>query len=376
MKKIAICFEYIIICALAVITIYYGHQYAVDKIHSGIIYDKETEIDSMLYGQVVSIESSNENVQNPGQMEIVFLAKIFEGEKHKNEVVQAKQIISSDDKQSIPISIGEKVALLSYGDIYLFQYYYRLDKIIILGAVFTVLILLMGGSKGFRTLLALGFTCLSIFYLFIPFVRAGYNVYISCGLTCLYIIATTYAIVYGINQKSITAAFSCIVGVLASGLITFIMDKAMKLTGYINDEAFMLETLLGIENVSVKAILFSMITIGALGAVMDVSMSIISPLWELKANDSYISAGALIQSGFSIGRDVMGTMTSTLVLAYIGGSLITVLMYSASNYPLMSLLNKEEIIYEFLQSLTGSLSLLATIPVAVLLSTVTLSKSK
>ena len=150
----------------------------------------------------------------------------------------------------------------------------------------------------------------------------------------------------------------------------------MKLTGYINDEAFMLETLLGIENVSVKAILFSMITIGALGAVMDVSMSIISPLWELKANDSYISAGALIQSGFSIGRDVMGTMTSTLVLAYIGGSLITVLMYSASNYPLISLLNKEEIIYEFLQSLTGSLSLLATIPVAVLLSTVTLSKSR
>lgn len=138
----------------------------------------------------------------------------------------------------------------------------------------------------------------------------------------------------------------------------------------------MLETLLGIENVSVKAILFSMITIGALGAVMDVSMSIISPLWELKANDSYISAGALIQSGFSIGRDVMGTMTSTLVLAYIGGSLITVLMYSASNYPLISLLNKEEIIYEFLQSLTGSLSLLATIPVAVLLSTVTLSKSR
>ena len=150
----------------------------------------------------------------------------------------------------------------------------------------------------------------------------------------------------------------------------------MKLTGYINDEAFMLETLLGIENVSVKAILFSMITIGALGAVMDVSMSIISPLWELKANDSYITAGALIQSGFSIGRDVMGTMTSTLVLAYIGGSLITVLMYSASNYPLISLLNKEEIIYEFLQSLTGSLSLLVTIPVAVLLSTVTLSKSR
>ena len=111
MKKIAICFEYIIICILAVMTIYYGHQYAADKIQSGIIYDKETEIDSMLYGQVVSIESSNENVQNPGQIEIVFTAKIFEGEKHKNEVVQAKQIISSDDKQSIPISIGEKVAL-------------------------------------------------------------------------------------------------------------------------------------------------------------------------------------------------------------------------------------------------------------------------
>lgn len=211
-----------------------------------------------------------------------------------------------------------------------------------------MLTLLMGGSRGFRTLLTLGFACLSIFYLFTLFIHVGYNAYVSCRLTCLYVITIIYAIVYGINQKSITAAFSYIIDALASGFITLIIDRAMKLTGYIDDEASMLETLLGIKNVSVKVILFSMVAIGVLGAIMDVSISITSPLWELKASDPYITAEALIRLGSSTGRDVMGITTSTLVLAYIEGSLITVLMYSASSYSLIGLLSKEEIIHELL----------------------------
>jgi uncharacterized membrane protein len=119
-----------------------------------------------------------------------------------------------------------------------------------------------------------------------------------------------------------------------------------------------------------------MITVGALGAVMDVSMSITSSLCELKDKMIDIGSGALIKSGLGIGRDIMGTMANTLILAYIGSSLIVVLVYSASGYPLLSVLNKEEIVFEFLQSLVGSFSLLLTVPVTTVISAMMLTSKK
>jgi uncharacterized membrane protein len=119
-----------------------------------------------------------------------------------------------------------------------------------------------------------------------------------------------------------------------------------------------------------------MITVGALGAVMDVSMSITSSLCELKDKMIDIGSGALIKSGLGIGRDIMGTMANTLILAYIGSSLIVVLVYSASGYPLLSVLNKEEIVFEFLQSLIGSFRLLLTVPVTTVISAMMLTSKK
>jgi uncharacterized membrane protein len=182
----------------------------------------------------------------------------------------------------------------------------------------------------------------------------------------------TLITVYGPNKKSVIAVLSCVAGVGFSAFLSNTMDRWMKLTGYINDDMYMLNSIFGIE-VDVKALIFSMITIGALGAIMDVSISIVSALNELKENNKGIGAGALMQSGFSIGRDIMGTMANTLILAYIGSSLIVVLVYAASNYSLLSLMNKEEIIFEFLQSLIGNLSLLFTIPFTTVISSIMLS---
>lgn len=170
-------------------------------------------------------------------------------------------------------------------------------------------------------------------------------------------------------------ALSCAAGIVFSGVISLLTDKWMKLTGYLNDQTYMLHTLFGFD-VNVKAILFSMITIGALGAIMDVSMSITSPLCELKETNRGISAASLMKSGFTIGKDFMGTMTNTLILAYMGSSLIVVLVYAASNYPLLSILNKEEIVFEFLQSLIGCLGILFTIPFTTIIATLVLSERK
>lgn len=365
---------YILVLLFSVLFIYYGNQYINShKADGGMIINREEELDTLMFAEIVSLDGeTNDEVSGK---KIAFTAKTFGDGESRSEVVQGYQILNNDSKNTSAVSVGDKVVLMSYGENNLFQYYYRFDKVVILGLVMIGFILLMGGLKGFNTIVSLALTCLSIFLIFIPSIKAGYNIYLSTVVICLYIIIETLIIVYGLSKKSIITALSCGTGVVFSGIVSLFMDRWMKLTGYMNDDTYMLSTLFGFD-VNVKAIMFSMITIGALGAIMDVSMSVTSPLCELKETNKRVSAKALMKYGFSIGRDFMGTMTNTLILAYMGSSMIVVLVYAASNYPLLSLLNKEEIVFEFLQSLVGSLGILFTIPLTTIIASLVLSGGK
>lgn len=372
MKHMLKVLVYLAVLLFSAVFIYYGNQY-INNMGSddGILYDREEELDTLVFAKISSIDEIIEETTDLAQKEIKFTASIIHDKEHQNQLVQGKQMIKAEDINAIPVSVGDKVALLSFGDEYLFQYYYRFEQVMVLGAVLMACLLLMGGIKGFNTILSLALTCLSIFFVFIPSIKAGFNIYFSTILISLYIVGMTLIIIYGLSKKSMTAALGCITGIVFSGLLSILMNAWMKLTGYINDDMYLLSNLFGIQ-VDVKAILFSMITIGALGAIMDVSISITSSLCELKENNPSISSSALIRSGFSIGRDIMGTMANTLILAYIGSSLVVVLLYAGSNYPLLSILNKEEIVFEFLQSLIGSLSLMVTIPFTSFLASILL----
>lgn len=371
MKKILYIFTYLAVISFSFIFIYYGNSFANRNSHSGITYDKEIELDAMVFAKITSIDDLQQNEDRSEQV-IFFTAETFGSGSGKN--VQGKQIINAGGRNTQSVSAGDRVVLLSYGDTLVFQYFFRFDRVVILGAVFALLLILMGGTKGFSTIIALTLTCLSIFMVFIPAISSGYDIYISTVIISIYIITVTFVIVYGLNKKSMIAALSCIIGVIFSGILTAIMDRWMKLTGYINEDMFVLGTQLGFD-IDVKALMFSMITIGALGAIMDVSMSITSALDELKESNQKISADSLMKSGVNIGRDIMGTMSNTLILAYIGSSLVTVMLYASANYPLLSLLSKEEIIFEFLQSLVGSLSLLITIPFTTFIASMLLTSN-
>lgn len=372
-KEINLC-AYLIVLVLSVLFIYRGNQYiSSHRADGGVVMNREEELDTLVFAKVVSLDGQTED--GASGRKIAFTAKTFGYGKDQGEVLQGYQILDDSSRNTPDVSVGDKVVLMPYGEDYLFQYYYRFDKIAILGLVAVGFILLLGGIKGFHTIVSLSFTCLSVFLVFIPAIRAGYNVYLSTVVICLYIILETLILVYGLSKKSVIAAFSCAAGVAFSGIVSLLMDHWMKMTGYMNDDVYMLGTLFGFE-VNVKAVMFSMITIGALGAIMDVSMSVTSPLCELKETNREVGAGALMKYGFSIGKDFMGTMTNTLILAYMGSSMIVVLVYAASNYPLLSLLNKEEIVFEFLQSLVGSLGILFTIPLTTIIASLVLSGKK
>lgn len=196
-----------------------------------------------------------------------------------------------------------------------------------------------------------------------PAILAGCNAYITAIVTCLYTIAMTLALVSGPSKKSVCAALGCAGGVMVAGILSVIMDHLMKLTGYLDEETLYVSLLNETNPIDLKAIIFAAIVIGAMGATMDVAMDITSALFEIKQKVPDISFWHLVQSGFTIGRDIMGTMANTLILAYIGSSLTTVLLYVSYQASLTQMLNRELIIVELLQSLCGSIGILCTIPI-------------
>ena len=134
------------------------------------------------------------------------------------------------------------------------------------------------------------------------------------------------------------------------------------MTGVLDSEWLYLYNLHPEDPIDLKAVIFAMIIVGALGAVMDVAMSIASSLCEINEKSPDLPARELIKSGFSIGRDIMGTMANTLVLAYIGSSLCCMLLMVIYSNNVGQIINREQIAVEILQALSGSIGILAALP--------------
>jgi uncharacterized membrane protein len=195
-------------------------------------------------------------------------------------------------------------------------------------------------------------------------------------VTCFYTVAVSFLIISGGTQKTLAAILGCLGGITVSGILTVIMDRVLVLTGYIDEGSYELTYLFGETGINLRAIIFASILIGAMGAIMDIAMSIASSLWELKQKSTASSAGSLFRSGISIGRDIMGTMANTLILAYIGSSLSTVLLLCSYSLSLPYLLNQEMIVVEILQALVGSFGILLTLPLTAAISAALYCKSR
>jgi uncharacterized membrane protein len=242
-------------------------------------------------------------------------------------------------------------------------FYDKTPWVIGLFVIFAGLILIIGGSKGVKALVSLAITILLIFIVLIPNVLDGKDPILFTILICVATIAFTFLIVSGITKKTLVAVIGTTAGVVAAGILGAIFSYSMRLTG-INEHARMLSTILdqSKEMISFKNIMLSAIMISALGACMDVGMSIASALEEIKSKKPEISRKELIKSGLNIGKDVMGTMTNTLILAYVGSAMLCILLYNANGFDFSLIINAEDITSEILKSLAGSIGLVCTIP--------------
>lgn len=316
---------------------------------------------------------SMDGVNTVESVQITFTAKVLSG-PDKGQIYTANQTNDSFMSHTAKeVEVGDKVVLY-YSNIegddlqWAFGEYVRTDALMILGGLFFLFLLIFGRKKGFNTIIALVFTVLAVFVVFIPAILSGFNIYFWAILIAVFMIVMTLLIVNGPDKKSLVAMVGCASGVLLAGVITRVMDHILKLTGMMDENTVYLQYLNTGSQIDLKAIIFAAITLGALGAIMDVAMSIASSLYELRQNSARPSFRQLMHSGMEIGKDMMGTMSNTLVLAYIGSSLSVVLLLFAYNNNLTELLNKEMIVVEILQTLVGSIAILFTIPLTSLIA--------
>ena len=372
---------YAVTIILSCLFIIFGRSYALKD--SPVLPTSRNMILQATAGKILDSVSHEFDIggEKAVRTETSFLAVINEGE-FKGVFVTALHIDDPFSPYKIRmVEPGDKI-FLQYAPqegedtAWVLQDYRRTDYLIGLGIFVVLLMLIFGRMKGVHTVISLGFTSLAIFAVFIPAILSGKNIYMLTVVTGAFIIAMTISIIYGLDRKSACAGAGCIFGFLASGIMTVIMDSFLKLTGLIDEDAVLLLYLNPDTPIDLKAIIFAVITIGSLGAVMDVSVSMSSALSEVYQADPLMTSKSIMASGMNIGRDIIGTMANTLMLAYTGSSLSLIILLTAYNTSLAVLMNKEMIIVEVLQSLIGIAGLIMVIPITSLVCAVVFTKNK
>lgn len=244
--------------------------------------------------------------------------------------------------------------------------------------LYAVAIVIIGGKKGLKALISLILTVFSIFYIILPQLVKGVNPLLITTAVSIAITTIVLLIISGFNKKSFAAMIGTAGGILIAALFAISFGSLMHLSG-ISEEAGILSQQIQYNDENAikydfRGLLYAGIIIGALGACMDVSMSIASALHELKEENKEISFKRMLSAGMNIGKDMMGTMTNTLILAYMGSSMILVMIFAVTNGDLVHILNSEMILEEILRAIAGSFGLVATIPFTTLITSLMMGK--
>ncbi len=272
------------------------------------------------------------------------------------------------------VEIGDKIIVTSIYNFSTNDYdwefggYNHISALIVLVGAFLVLVVIIGKTKGLVTIASLIITILAIFMVYVPSILKGMNIYASTIIIGVFITLSTLVLLNGINKKTISAIVGNIGGLLVAGIITAIMNAVLDISGLADEDYVSLMLLNTQSPINLRAVIWGAVVIGALGAIMDVAMSIASSMQELSDNMKNKSFKTMFKSGMNIGKDAIGTMTNTLILAYIGSSLVVVLLLFAYNKDLLYLFNYETIAIEVVQAFAGSIGIICAVPLTAFFS--------
>ena len=327
---------------------------------------------------VTKVITSNVNISDEGEMEGNQTVKIrITSGKYKNEECEAQSPYANHTgafcKKGTRVII--LVKKLDTGEFNASVYNY--DRGIvqwIMIAAFLGVLCIVGGRRGVASAVGLVFTFVCIIGVYIPMLYIGVSPFISATVTTIMITIVVMMLIGGWTIKTLCAILGTIAGVLVAGGMAYLFGKLGHVSGLNADDVETLAYVAQNSKLDVGGVLFSGILIASLGAVMDVSMSISSTIAEIHDANPEFDARRLFKSGINVGKDMMGTMSNTLILAFAGGSINILIITYAYNMSYLEYFNKYDIGIELLRGIAGSMGVILTVPFVSIIASILLKK--
>ena len=340
-----------------------------------VLIEKEEDSSTSFFvrGKVVNLMQDNTQADDTtegvlrGSQEVI--VEITSG-KFKGKQYQTTNYLSTLFNIDAQVGTRVIVRLDPKGEGYsAFIYSYDRSMIILFMFIFFAAALLyIGRGKGATALISLLVTLSSIVGILFPLIEYGFPIILVTVLIVFYNIVFTFVMIDGINTKTVSAALGTLSGVLVASLFAVIAGYFSHISGFQTNEAEEL-LLIGTDHgMKIKGLFTAGILIAALGAVMDVAMSIASSVHELHSVNDKLNAVELFRSGMNIGRDAMGTMANTLILAFAGSSFTLILLIYYYDISFTQLISTDLVAREVIQGLAGSIGIVLTVPIVAFLS--------
>ena len=280
-----------------------------------------------------------------------------------------------------PMAVGDgvTVGLSTYEDGTVRCYVYEYDRfpglLLVIGA-FLLVTVLVGGRVGIKSLLSLGLTVAALIFILLPLLLAGWPTIPTTFLVSVLVTAATFVILGGVDKKTVCACLGTLAGILLATVFGLLAQSLLRIDGYRQEyaEALLQLRQTGESGIGITGLVTAGVIVSALGAVMDVAMSISSAIQELtRVNDS-LTAKDLFKSGMNIGRDMVGTMTNTLILAILGSGLtLIVYIYSLGLQP-WQLLSSAYMSLEAISAVASSIGVMLAVPLTAAVCAVSFGK--
>ena len=304
---------------------------------------------------------------NLGQQNIE--VEFLEG-KHKGERVEINNYVTA--VHNVVVKEGTKIIVNADEPENIEPYYtvYQYDRsfgMILFISILCLAVIFIGKGKGGKSIIGLAYSLYLIIYVLLPTVFSGYPPLLMTVLVIALSTVVTLLLLNGHSIKTYSAILSTISGVLLCSLCFYFMSFLLHIDGFSSEEAESLILISAETGLSIKDIMFAGILISSLGAIMDVAMSITSSLFEIRTHKPDITTKELFHSGLEIGKDMIGTMTNTLILAFAGSAFVSLLVLFSFNVDVKQLMNSNYITIEFAQGITGTLGIVLTVPIASML---------
>lgn len=249
--------------------------------------------------------------------------------------------------------------------------YYRLKVEFILAVAFAVFLISFAGMTGIRSVFSFVITILVLWKILVPFYLKGFNP-IMTGIVVVAIMTfIILALVYGFDKRLVSAFSGSMTGILFAAILSFVFTKKFHIHGAVmaNSESLLYS---GFQNLNLTQIFMASVFIGASGSVMDLSVDITSAVNEVvttaRKKGVPVTKREAVKSGMAVARAAMGTMTTTLLLAYSGTCIALLMVFMAQGTPVYNILNNNVVSAEIINTIAGSFGLAMTAPITALIS--------